>query len=422
MSAFKKGVRRPGYERLLEEVGEGEAVVVYKLDRMARTVREFVRFTEHLEERRAVFVSVHDPVDTSTPIGRAVLGVLAVFAQLESEQTRLRVQGAHAELAERGMVHGGGRRPFGHERTGEVREDEAELVREAARRFLDGESLWSIAIDWNGRGVLTPGTKKEQGGKWSSSVLGGVLRSPRLAGYRVHHGALHPSDVIEAVIDEDLHLRLAEALNDSRRRANRRTVARYLLTTIMRCALCGGPMHSKLDTSNGKLRYVCGKRPDAEWCGSVTIDLEQTEAFVRDMVLEAIDAGALIDTDQARDTERVRGESEVSLADDQAALEGLSRDFYVDRTISRVEFTAARAPLVERIGQSEALLARLGQHGPAPDLPTSAEGLRAWWDDAEIPDRRRLVGLVLDRIDVKPVRQRGYNRFDRERIVPHWKV
>lgn len=421
LSAFKQRVRRPNYERLLNDVGEGEAVIVYKLDRMARSVREFVRFTEHLDQRGAVFVSVHDPVDTSTPIGKAVLGVLAVFAQLESEQTRLRVQGAHAELAERGLPHGG-RRPFGHEHDGRVRPGEAEAVVDAAGRFLDGESLRSIARDWNARGIRTAeGGKKPEGGLWASNVVGNVLRSPRLAGYRVHHGTLYRSEVIEPLVDEDTWLRLSEALGDSRRRVDR-TTTKHLLSGILRCGRCGHGLMFKPRGDGGKTRYGCLKREEVGSCGGVAIGLEATEAFVRELVLEAIDAGALAATGEAQDTVRLQRETSTSIAEDQAALEGLSRDFYVDRVITREEYSAARGPLVERIGQAETMLARLGQQGPAPDLPATGEELRTWWEHAEVPERRRVIGLVIDHVTVRPVERRGNNRFDPARLEPYWRA
>lgn len=114
ISGFKD-VTRPAHEKMLRDVGPGEAVIVYKLDRLARSSQEFIRFTEHLTERGAVFASVNDPVDTSTATGRAMLTVLAAFAQLESEQTALRLRDTNERRAEQGIPGAGGVRPFGYE-------------------------------------------------------------------------------------------------------------------------------------------------------------------------------------------------------------------------------------------------------------------------------------------------------------------
>lgn len=417
ISGFKR-VERPAYERMLDDVrvGRVDAVVVFKLDRMARSVREFVRFTGVLEDHGVVFASCHDPVDTSTPVGRAILGVLAVFAELESEQTSLRLRASYATRAAAGETNTGGRRPFGYaEDRLTVVEAEADLIRDAARRFLDGATLAAIARDWNAREVTTT-----SGGPWTSSTLSTMLRAPRLAGYRSHGNDVHRASW-QPILTEQEHLALVESLDSSRNTARRRSLARHTLSGLVRCGLCGHGMSSKADSGAGRLRYVCRTGAGLPGCGRVTVDLEQTEAEVRDVVLASLDGGALAAATGSADVDADRQRVQEARDADTAALEELARDFYVSRLLSREEFLAARTALSDRLRELERDLHRLAATR-TPHLPVDPQELAGWWQQAAVPDRRAVLDLLLDAVVVHPARVRGLNRFDPDRLEYRWRT
>lgn len=104
-----KNTKRPSFQELMRDVRKNEldVVMVYKLDRISRNVREFSAMYETFEEHGVAFVSVKESFDTSTPIGRTVMYILAAFAQLERENTSERVTDNMLALAEQGRWTGG---------------------------------------------------------------------------------------------------------------------------------------------------------------------------------------------------------------------------------------------------------------------------------------------------------------------------
>ena len=104
-----KNINRPSFQELMKDVSQNklDVVMVYKLDRISRNVREFSAMYETFEEHGVAFVSVKESFDTSTPIGRTVMYILAAFAQLERENTSERVTDNMLALAEQGRWTGG---------------------------------------------------------------------------------------------------------------------------------------------------------------------------------------------------------------------------------------------------------------------------------------------------------------------------
>lgn len=389
LSAYKRGVVRPSYERLLEDVKAGaiDVVICWKVDRVARSLREFIRFVDILDEHDVALVSVNDNIDTSSPMGRAMLQILGVFAELESATISLRTKSAKAYGARAGRPNGGGRRPFGYTDPSftALVPEEVELLREARDRLLagdedTGESLRSIAADWNKRGVLTAG-----GSEWGSSNLGRVLRSPHLTGQRAHNGGPVVQGGWPKVFTEDEHKALVAAAGEHRPAM----VAQHELTGLARCGACGGPMRAKTTVRAG-FQYCC----QSPTCGRVAINGEGLEALV--------DGGArvLLAKPKVRAALAAHGRSEASkrllarLEEDRDALAQLSRDHYVDRIISREVFLASAAELEPRIAQAEAKVDRRSDAGI--DVGDSAgEALRRW--DAGTVEYRRPILAALAR-------------------------
>lgn len=402
------GVERPAYERALADAGDGrfDVLMVWKIDRLARSLREFMRAVDTLDAAKVVLTSYSDPVDTSSPMGRAMLQVVGVFAELESSTISYRVKSALALRAQNGGASVGGRRTFGYNRDGSVNDTEAELLREAARRFLAGESLSSIVKGWNAAGIPTG-----SGNEWGPSVLGRLLARERIAGLRRHGQTVYPG-TWEPIIDMDTHLALLEALEDSRRRSVRRGMARNLLTGIARCGLCGAGLGTRTSRADN-LSYVCVNAPGRKGCGKVRIVGAAAEALVRDELFAALAGGAAVPAPDDGDLAAV----EAGLALDRAALEQLSRDHYVDRLITRPEFIAARQRLQERVAEAEASIAR-GRRQAAPEMPADLE---AAWAAEGAEWRRKLLLTVIDHITVLPAKV-GTNRFDPERITIAWRA
>ncbi|HBT63609.1 MAG TPA: hypothetical protein DEB10_02965, partial [Ruminococcaceae bacterium] len=109
-----KNTERPAFQRMMTAVrrGEIEKIIVYRLDRISRSITDFGAIWETLKEHGAEFVSISEKFDTSTPVGRAMVYIIMVFAQLERETIAERVQDNYFQRSKRG-AWGGGPAAFG---------------------------------------------------------------------------------------------------------------------------------------------------------------------------------------------------------------------------------------------------------------------------------------------------------------------
>lgn len=148
LSAYRKGVRRPGLDRMLSRLGEVDFVVAWRLDRLARSVSGFAKLVERFEDAGVKLATADGQVDMSTAAGRAMVQMTAVFAELEAGTTSERARQMHQYKRERGEWVG--RVPFGFRRAGkriEVDPEAFKVLEDAAGRYVAGESLRSIAAD-----------------------------------------------------------------------------------------------------------------------------------------------------------------------------------------------------------------------------------------------------------------------------------
>lgn len=146
-------INRPEMQRLIREVKEDKIshVIVYKLDRLSRSQKDTLYLIEDVFNPHNVdFVSLNESMDTSTPMGRLMLGILSAFAQLERENIRMRTRMGMKERVKSGLWMGGGRVPFGYDYDSSqgilVPNKDAEKVRQIYQLYIDGKSPQEIAI------------------------------------------------------------------------------------------------------------------------------------------------------------------------------------------------------------------------------------------------------------------------------------
>jgi DNA invertase Pin-like site-specific DNA recombinase len=401
LSAYS-GVRRPGYETMLARVtaGQVEAVIVWKIDRLARSLREFMRFEETCARHGVALTSVNEPFDTSSPIGRAIVQVLAVFAELEAATIGLRVKSARDHAAREGKPHSGGGRRFGYTRAMELDPVEAAAVSDAAERALRGESYTSIARRWNEAGIAPPGRAAE----WSALSAGRTLRQPHLAGLRVHRGAVVGDGTWEPIITREAH----EALVAQTRRRTRKPPRRSFLLSggLLLCGKCGTPMIAHMDK---KARtYRCPKRPGSPGCGGVSIRADQTEAWVRDLVLAALARPEFRPALQRQDDQSDASDALARLTHAQGKLEELGVSYAQDR-LPLTAFVAASDELRLQIDAIQRELEAAGQRSVFTDLLDPA----AVWEERDVTWRAALVDALFEPFVVQPAgRGSGINRAD----------
>lgn len=181
-----KNTNRPAFQQLMEDVEKGtiQKIVVYRLDRFSRSIADFGRLWEVLKSHGVEFVSINETFDTSTPMGRAMLNIIMVFAQLERETTAERVRDNYYQRVKLGSWPGGpapygfsiGRLPGTDGRLAPAlipNEDMAVVERIFTAYAMEGASLGSVARSLNADGIPAP--KRPT---WDNVTLSRTLHSP----------------------------------------------------------------------------------------------------------------------------------------------------------------------------------------------------------------------------------------------------
>lgn len=403
-SAYRQGVRRPGYEAMIERVKAGatDAVVIWKIDRLARNLREFLRFADLCDKRGVALVSVNEPFDTSSPIGRAIMQVLAVFAELEGATIGMRVKSARRFAAEHGLPSSGGKRGYGYTHQMELVPDEADAIRDAARRIMEGESAYAIAKEWNEAGRLTTA-----GNRWSPAMLLRMLRNPRLAGLRVYKGEVIGEGSWEPILDRATHEALVKA-----KRTQWVGKRSYLLSGLLICEGCGSKM---VGHPRGKERtYRCPTWAPYNGCGRA-ISADRTEEWITQLTFAALERPEVVRALQVgRDASSAEGDTMRKLHEVEQRMAELGED-YAAGLIPRPAFQAASAKLREEAEALERRVAVAAQRGPLHGV--AARDVFAEWERRDdVAWRRQVVQAIFDRIGVREGRPGA--RFDPGRLTP----
>ena len=227
-------MNRPALKSLLADIVRGriDIVVVYKVDRLTRSLMDFSRIVETFDANNASFVSVTQAFNTTNSMGRLTLNVLLSFAQFEREVTGERIRDKIAASRAKGMFMGGNV-PLGYDlgdRKLEVNETEADTVRHIFARYLDLKSVPALAKELAAEGIRskrwTSRAGKTHGGlPFHIGALAHILRNKVYRGYAVHKGKAHAGEH-DAIVPKELFDAVQEQLDDNRvKRSARKTRA-----------------------------------------------------------------------------------------------------------------------------------------------------------------------------------------------------
>ncbi|MEO5937533.1 MAG: recombinase family protein [Sphingomonas sp.] len=253
-------MERPGLKRLLADIESGlvDVIVVYKVDRLTRSLADFAKIVDVLDARGASFVSVTQAFNTTTSMGRLTLNVLLSFAQFEREVTGERIRDKIAASKKKGMWMGGPV-PLGYdvrERKLIVNELEAETVRLIFQRHRELGTIQSLAADLAARGVVSKRRVmrdgRQTGGEpYRAGALSHLLRNVLYTGHVSHHDSVYPGEH-DPIVDRELW-DASQALLD-RSMPRPRTGRTALLSGMIEDA-CGRAMTSA-HAIKGDRRYL----------------------------------------------------------------------------------------------------------------------------------------------------------------------
>ena len=216
-------LERPGLKRLLEDIEDGlvDVVVVYKIDRLSRSLMDFSKLVEVFDRNDVTFVSVTQSFNTTTSMGRLTLNILLSFAQFEREVTGERIRDKIAASRRKGIWMGGVP-PLGYEvkdRKLVIKDDDAANVRWIFARFVEIGSGTELARELAARGIRT-----SRGNRIDKKYLYRLLNNRVYIGEAVHKGDSYPGEH-DAIIDRAIWDKVHAVLTVSPRKRAARTRA-----------------------------------------------------------------------------------------------------------------------------------------------------------------------------------------------------
>lgn len=245
-------MERPALKRLMDDIAVGriDVVVVYKIDRLTRSLADFARMVELFESRAVSFVSVTQAFSTTTSMGRLTLNVLLSFAQFEREVTGERIRDKIAASKKKGMWMGG-IVPLGFDRPQEntraliVNEPEAELVRTLFTRYLELGSVHALERELKAQDIRTKVTVQSNGSlrggcHFSRGSLFHLLRNRLYLGEITHKGQSYPGQH-EAIVAQELFDTVQLRLNAQSRR----------FLSSQQKGICSSPLTGRIEDADG---------------------------------------------------------------------------------------------------------------------------------------------------------------------------
>lgn len=375
--------KRPALEQLIKDAKKKlfDTVLVYKLDRLSRSQKDTLYLIEDVFiENDIAFLSLQENFDTSTPFGKAMIGLLSVFAQLEREQIKERMQLGKLGRAKAGKSMMWAKTSYGydyHKETGTVTINPAQslAIKFIFEEYLAGRSITKLRDDLN--------EKFPKDIDWNYRAVRIILANPVYCGYNQYKGQVYPGNH-EPIISEEIFNKTQEELKVRQIAAaqfsnNPRPFrAKYMLSGIAQCGYCGTPLTITLGTirkdGSRNIRYQCKNRfprttrgvttyNDNKKCDSYFYEKADVEENVLNQISKLQEDTSYLDElfSSTEDNGIDRDSYQKQIEELTAKLSRLN-DLYIDDRITleelqrrSAEFTLMRATLEAELENDQAL-------------------------------------------------------------------
>ena len=423
---------RPALQQLLRDVETGlmDAIVVYRLDRITRSLADFVQIHKFLEKHNVALVSVTESINTQTPHGRMMVNVLLSFAQYERELAGERTRHKIHSSRRRGRWTGGtpilgyDTAPEGGRLT--VNGDESDQVRSIFELYVDLGSLMKVVEEldhrkWRKKSWTTRDGKHHEGGPWNRVSLRRLLTDPLYIGMQKLGDEVFDGEH-DAIVSKSLFAKVQKLIDDNR--SNGGVVHRNrhgaLLRGILRCADCDAPMSFAPTKKGNKLYryYRCSssmKRGRAS-CPTGSLPADKIEALVVDQIRRLGESPEL----QAETLQQVFAQVAAKRRGLKAEAKRLAKQITIaEKTVAKLVHTLtdvdgdARSAVSNELEKAQEQLRSLetrlaevrvqeadlaAQDVDEADVARALYEFDAIWEVLLTPERERVLQLLIGRV------------------------
>ena len=257
-------INRPSMQQMINDADTGlyDAVLVYKLDRLSRSQKDTLYLIEDVFQKNGIhFISLTENFDTSTPFGKAMIGILSVFAQLEREQIKERMMLGKVGRAKAGKITAWSNIPFGYTKDKDSYQIDplrAEIVKDIYNWYLDGKSITWIFQKLNSDGHIGKNIN------WSYRTVREILDNATYTGVVNFKGKTYPA-MFSGIISKEDYDEVQRQLKIRQLAAEKKYYARpfqskYMLSGLLKCGYCHSTLiinKSHRKNKGPRWRYNC---------------------------------------------------------------------------------------------------------------------------------------------------------------------
>ena len=406
--------KRPEYLKLIEylKAGNADVLVTWEASRTQRDLDAYVKLRDLCRDAGVLWSYSGRTYDLARTDDAFTTGLDALLSEREASVTRDRVLRAVSANAAAGRPHG--RFTYGYRRvyddqTGDlieqvVREDQAAVVREAARRVLGGETPYAVAQDFNARSIPTPG----KGKGWDLTKVKRLLINPAYIAKRVHRGEVIGDATWPPILDESTYYALVSKLNDPKRRSQRDSKVRHLLSGIAVCGVCEGRI--RVQKNRTCLSYMCVEG------FHVSRREDRVDELVEAVTIERLSRPDALDLFAGDDQDDEVAKARAEASEKRARLEGFY-DAAAKGDLTPAALTRIEAQLLPEIESADRRSHTATVSPVLVDAATSDIGER--WPSLPMTVRREIIDALM-RIKIMPA-GRGRRTFDPSTVAIEWK-
>lgn len=414
---------RPGLQQMIKDAENHkfDMVLVYKLDRLSRSQKDTLYLIEDVFDQHDVaFASMTENFDTSTAHGKFIIGILAVFAQLEREKIRERTMIGKDSRAKEGKWHGSKWLPTGYDyKDGELVPNEYEVmqIKEIADLFLKRTPVRTIA------NMMTEKGYKHKHGEWDAKTIRRVLSNPVSIGMIKHRDKYYEGQH-EAIFDKETFDKIQVIMEERKEKyGTGHRAHKTLLGGMLFCKQCGARYARQIYSNDNRMYYACYSRSkkmkkmvkDPNCKNKYHLESDLDAAILAEISKLAVDPNYIQEVRETKPvndmSEKIKTitseiekiDSQISKMMDLYALGSIGIDVISDKVASLNKTKASLEKELESMNMPETVDGALTTQ-QIMDIASLMN------DDLELEEKRNIIRSLIYYIEI-----------DEENIFIHWK-